>query len=96
MIYIDPPHTSPDYRMLRREITTFVTADSVEELLRFGDRLGWDNEKYLVYPEVWKLVAYDISTSMRLEALRAGARECPAGEAEARAKRLLPEWEELL
>lgn len=97
MIYIDPPHTSPDYmKRLRPEITTFVTADSIEELLRFGDRMGWDNDKHFVYPEVYHLVAYDVTETMRREALRAGARERPPGEVEERAKRLLAEWEELV
>ncbi len=97
MIYADPPHTSPDYmRRLRPEITNFITADSIEELLRFGDRLGWNLDAYLTYPEIWGLVAFDVTERMRLEALRAGARELPPGQVEERAKRLLTEWRELV
>ena len=96
MIYIDPPHTSPDYRMLRRGVTIFVTADSIEELLRFGDQLGWDNDMYFVYPEVYHFVAYDVTEVMRRQAVRAGAQECPEEEVQRRAERLLAEWEELV
>lgn len=96
MIYIDPPHTSPDYmKRLRPEITTFVTADSIEELLRFGDRLNW-SEAHFVYPEVYGFVAYDVTERMRLEAIRAGARQTPPEQVEERAKRLLAEWEVLI